>query len=104
MFGAGPGDHGGVVGAERDRGYGEADAFAGGEIGEAGAQALIGGDATGNDEDVCVMRAGARDAQRGAGAIDDGFDDGLLEGGAEIGDGLIVERGSGLRRRGGRRS
>jgi len=75
---------------ERDRRDRESDAFSGGETSQSGTQALVGRDTTSNHKNLSATDTRACNSERRAGAIHDRVDDGLLEGGAEIGDGLIV--------------
>src|SRR5690606_35176343 len=73
-----------------------AQALARRQLVQSGAQTLIGRDTTRHHEHI-GRGALARNAERCPRAIHDGLDDGLLERRAEIGYGLIIERGNGLR-------
>ena len=81
-FGGGPGDHRAVVGAEGERGGEEGRSGLLGDGGEGGADLGIGGDASGDGEGSGFGEG----CQGAAGFFGEGVGDGLLEGGAEVGD------------------
>src|SRR5215217_3421685 len=103
-LGSGPGDHGAIVGAERNRGDDElgAEVFAGRF--EGFGNALIGGDATGDDEANRLARKECCKALQGLpGAETNDLGDSFLKTGSDISHILVGERGQrlGLKTHGG---
>ena len=103
-LGAGPGDHGAVVGAKLRRRHHERDAGLEGDPLQHLADRLVGGDAAGGDQRGRRAVAVAEQLQAGAQPVVDDLDNRLLERGAEIGDVLVAERRDASRPRAAARS
>jgi hypothetical protein len=91
-LGAGPGDHGAVVGAQRRRWHHELDAGLERDAVEDFADRLVGGDAAGGDQRRRRPEAAAKDLHAGTQPVVDDLHHRLLERGAEIGHILVAER------------
>lgn len=95
-FGAGPGDHGAVVGTQIARRHDKTAAASGQRRVETGANGLVGGDTAGHHQ---RRRDAVRHLEAGKGDADPvghHIGGGGLEGGAEIGNVLRAERGGGF--------
>ncbi len=82
----GGGDHGGVVGCERERGEGDGEIPFCGLGGEALAELTVGGDTTRDDDGFCAEGFGG-----GEGSAEEVVDDGALEAGDEVEGGFVAE-------------
>ncbi len=97
---AGPGDHGGVVGAELGRRHHQAEAVRAANRVERRLEPLIGGDAAGHHQRALRLRPKPLDidVEGARGPVADDIGHRLLEAGAEIGDVLLAERRARLHR------